>query len=90
MRFLLKSWLPPEFLRDEGEFLDPKEPWQTLRARLGRASGIALSYTMFLFVCLALLVIIGFTYDSRVRDSYWQQQRATSRACPAAWKASCN
>ncbi|MEI3426187.1 MAG: hypothetical protein V8R10_06110 [Christensenellales bacterium] len=34
------------------------------------------SYTMFLFVCLALLVIIGFTYDSRVRDSYWQQQRS--------------
>lgn len=31
---------------------------------------------MFLFVCLALLVIIGFTYDSRVRDSYWQQQRS--------------
>ena len=53
-----------------------KKPWQTLRARLGRASGIALSYTMFLFVCLALLVIIGFTYDSRVRDSYWQQQRS--------------
>ncbi len=53
-----------------------KKPWQALRARLGRASGIALSYTMFLFVCLALLVIIGFTYDSRVRDSYWQQQRS--------------
>ena len=35
-----------------------KKPWQTLRARLGRASGIALSYTMFLFVCLSLLVII--------------------------------
>ena len=79
-------------------FLTRKKPWQTLRVRLGRASGIALSYTMFLFVCLALLVIIGFTYDSRVRDSYWQQQRsnptpldaATCRACPAAWKASCN
>lgn len=53
-----------------------KKPWQTLRTRLGRASGIALSYTMFLFVCLALLVIIGFTYDSRVRDSYWEQQRS--------------
>ena len=57
-------------------FLTRKKPWQTLRARLGRASGIAFSYTMFLFVCLALLVIIGFTYDSRVRDSYWQQQRS--------------
>lgn len=31
---------------------------------------------MFLFVCLALLVGIGFTYDSRVRDSYWEQQRS--------------
>lgn len=51
-------------------------PWQTLRARLGRASGIALSYTIFLFICLALLVGIGFTYDSRVRDSYWEQQRS--------------
>ena len=38
MRFLLKNWLPPEFLRDEGEFLDPKEtvadpsraPWTRL------------------------------------------------------------
>ena len=57
-------------------FLTRKNPWQILRARLGRASGIALSYTMFLFVCLALLVGIGFTYDSRVRDSYWEQQRS--------------
>ena len=56
-------------------FLTRKKPWQTLRARLGRASGIALSYTMFLFVCLALLVIIGFTYDSRVRESYCNSRK---------------
>ncbi len=50
-------------------------PWKTLRARLGHASGIALTYAIFLLICLSLLVCIGLTYDSRVRNDYWEQQR---------------
>lgn len=51
--------------------------------RFGPVSGIAISYTCFLLICLILLALIGFSYDARVRDHYWEQQsdhlvRATS------------
>lgn len=42
--------------------------------RFGHISGIAISYTCFLLICLILLAGIGFSYDARVRNSYWEQQ----------------
>lgn len=55
--------------------LRKKELFPTFFHRLGRVSGIALSYICFLLVCLMLLAVVGFSYDARVRDNYWEQQR---------------
>lgn len=45
-----------------------------LRQRLNRATGIALSYTAFLFICLMLMLALYLSSSSSIKDTFWQHQ----------------